>query len=775
MLRLENRYIPALLLIVILAFFAYANVKEIMQSIQDDGRMINISGKQRMLSQKLIVDAKNYLENEQLKTTFKSTIEQLQLSHELLTKNIKSQSLQELYFSDGLDKDIQNYLKGFKSILETKDENFLYILRDESKYILIKLDSAVKLYEHINQTKLATLQQRATNIFLLILILLALEAIFIFYPASQKIKSNTEHLQSELKDAFAFISEHISYSKTDSKGIIIDVSKAFCKASGYTREELVGEPHNIIRHPDMPSSAFKNLWDTIEQGKTWQGEVKNKTKNGGFFWSRSIISPMYNEKNKIVGYHAVRENITDHKIAEELHDNVNLLLDNANDGFIPFDFNFKILDGYSLQAKKILEDEYLIDKNITNILFKNDEENKSLFIYGVESLKNCDEDSKDLVLSLLPQISTIKQKYITIEYKYINNNKMMLILNDRTQQNKLEEKLKIETEHNKMIINAAKRKNEFLDLNEKMKKFLALEKYPQIDELLRTLHTFKGLFAQEYFHMTPKTIHTIESKIEKSEEKELLARVLIKNDLKNSFEQDLSLIYSILGENFFIQDQYISISHNEYEQLKKNLANNDIPTLQTQVLSWKQKYLYEILLDFQQTIHEIAKNLFKPIYPLQIKGDYSLMLEENYFDFTDSLIHVFRNMLDHGIETQEERKLYKKDLIGTIKCTIINHTKDFTLIIEDDGRGLDIETIKSKLIENGILSKEEIDLKNEKEIFDTLFLKNFSTKNEVSEISGRGIGLDALAYEVKKLNGTINIETQTHKFTRFIFTIPKIS
>lgn len=775
MFRLENRYIPALLLIVVLAFFAYVNVKEIMQSIQDDGKIINISGKQRMLSQKLIIDAKNYLENEQQKTTFKATIEQLKLSHELLTKDIKFTSLQELYFTDGLDKDIQNYLQGFKTILETKDEKLLYTLRDESKYILIKLDSAVKLYEQINKNKLSTLQQRAINIFLLILILLALEAIFIFYPASKKINNNTEHLKTELKDAFEFISEHISYSKTDTKGIIIDVSKAFCKASGYTREELIGEPHNIIRHPDMPASAFKNLWDTIEQGETWQGEVKNKTKDGGFFWSRSVISPMYNENNEIVGYHAVRENITDHKIAEELHDNVTLLLNNANDGFIPFDFDFNILDGYSFQAKKILEDEYLRDKNIATILFKNNEENKSLFIYGIESLKNCDEDSKDLVLSLLPKISTIKQKYITIEYKYINNNKMMLILNDRTQQNKLEEKLKIETEHNKMIINAAKRKDEFLDLNEKMKRFIAKQSYPDIDELLRTLHTFKGLFAQEYFHATPKTIHAIESKIAESEEQELLAKVLIKNDLRNSFEQDLNLIYSILGENFFTKEQYISISHNEYEQLKKNLTNNDILTLQTQILSWKQKYLYEILLDFQQTINETSKKLFRPIYPLQIKGDYSLMLEEHYFDFTDSLIHVFRNILDHGIESQQERKLYKKDLKGTIKCTIINHTKDFTLIIEDDGRGLDIETIQSKLIENGIFSKEEINVMSEKEVLNTLFLKNFSTKNEVSEISGRGVGLDALAYEVKKLDGKINIETQAHKFTRFIFTLPKIS
>ena len=774
MFRLENRYIPALLLIVVLALFAYSNVKEIMNSIQNDGKIINISGKQRMLSQKLIIDAKNFLENEKLQSNLVETLQQLQNSHHLLTRDIEFTSLKELYFTDGLDRDIKNYIEGFKTLLQTKNENILHTLRDQSKYILIKLDSAVKIYEHINQTKLEKLRQRARFIFILMIILLILEAIFIFYPASKKINSNTEHLKTELKDAFEFISEHISYSKTDTKGVIIDVSKAFCKASGYKREELIGEPHNIIRHPDMPASAFKNLWDTIEKGETWQGEVKNKTKDGGFFWSRSIISPMYDEQNNIIGYHAVRENITDHKIAEELHDNVTLLLNNANDGFIPFDFNFKILDGYSYQAKQILEDNILINKNIANILFKNNEEEKSLFIYGIESLKNCDEDSTDLVLSLLPKVSTIKQKYITIEYKYIHSNKMMLILNDKTEQNKLEAKFKYETEHNKMIINAAKRKDEFVDLNNKMKKFLEKQNYSDIDELLRTLHTFKGLLAQEYFQSTPKTIHLIESKIAESKEKELLAKVLIKNDLKNSFEQDLSSIYSVLGESFFVQDQYISISHDEYEELKKNIANHDIPILQSQVLSWKQKYLYEILLDYQQIINETAKTLDKTIHPLQVKGDYSLMLEEYYFHFTDNLIHIFRNILDHGIESQEERKIYQKDIKATITCSIINHPNNFTLIIEDDGRGIDIESIKSKLIEQNLYSNNQLDLMSEKEILQTLFLKNFSTKNEISEISGRGVGLDALAYEVKKLGGSIDVETQAHKFTRFIFALPKI-
>ena len=104
---------------------------------------------------------------------------------------------------------------------------------------------------------------------------------------------------------------YIISSVTDTKGRIIDASDAFCTISGYTREELIGKPHNIVRHPDMPKSAFKELWSTIKQGKTWQGKVKNLKKNGGYYWVYANIEPVFDKKGKIVAYAAIRLDITD--------------------------------------------------------------------------------------------------------------------------------------------------------------------------------------------------------------------------------------------------------------------------------------------------------------------------------------------------------------------------------------------------------------------------------------------------------------------------------
>ena len=81
-------------------------------------------------------------------------------------------------------------------------------------------------------------------------------------------------------------------SQTDEKGRILFANDDFCKIAGYTLEELVGQNHNIVRHPDMPKAAFKELWDTVREGKIWTGYVKNKTKDNGYYWVFATVYPM---------------------------------------------------------------------------------------------------------------------------------------------------------------------------------------------------------------------------------------------------------------------------------------------------------------------------------------------------------------------------------------------------------------------------------------------------------------------------------------------------
>ena len=82
-------------------------------------------------------------------------------------------------------------------------------------------------------------------------------------------------------------------SQTDQKGIITFANHDFCKVSGYDLHELIGEPHSILRHPDMPKTAFKELWETVTSGKVWSGYVKNRTKDKKFYWVYAMVYPTH--------------------------------------------------------------------------------------------------------------------------------------------------------------------------------------------------------------------------------------------------------------------------------------------------------------------------------------------------------------------------------------------------------------------------------------------------------------------------------------------------
>ncbi|MFM2587062.1 methyl-accepting chemotaxis protein [Vibrio sp. TBV020] len=94
-------------------------------------------------------------------------------------------------------------------------------------------------------------------------------------------------------------------STTDLKGVITYSNAAFCRIAEYSEEELLGQNHNIVRHPDMPKAAFADMWSNLKQGKAWRGIVKNRTKSGGFYWVDAYVTPIF-EHNKVVGYQSVR-------------------------------------------------------------------------------------------------------------------------------------------------------------------------------------------------------------------------------------------------------------------------------------------------------------------------------------------------------------------------------------------------------------------------------------------------------------------------------------
>lgn len=127
-----------------------------------------------------------------------------------------------------------------------------------------------------------------------------------------------EELNEKSKRHLELIDKNVITSSTDLDGIITYASEAFCQICGYSKEELIGEHHRIVRHKDMPKSIYEEIWSTITQGKTWKGEIKNSKKDGGCYWVEATISPIYNRSGEKVGYTAIRQDITNQKLIEKI-------------------------------------------------------------------------------------------------------------------------------------------------------------------------------------------------------------------------------------------------------------------------------------------------------------------------------------------------------------------------------------------------------------------------------------------------------------------------
>ncbi len=281
-------------------------------------------------------------------------------------------------------------------------------------------------------------------------------------------------LNQELDALIDSFDTYVIASRTDLKGIITYSSKAYETISGYSKEELIGKPHNIVRHPDMPKSAFRDMWKTIQSEKLWVGEVKNLKKDGGFYWVKAFVAPYYNKDKTHIGYSAIRLDITAQKQVEKLHAQVNALLDNAGEGFLSFDQNLKCESSFSKECLEIFNTNNISGLDISELLYENDKKSRELFCEGIKKiLESKDDLSKDLILSLLPKEQNINQKIIHIEYKILEFDRFMIILRDITETKKLEKKLEKQNNIQKMIVSVVSNQDEFIELKLDFEDFMS--------------------------------------------------------------------------------------------------------------------------------------------------------------------------------------------------------------------------------------------------------------------------------------------------------------
>ncbi len=471
------------------------------------------------------------------------------------------------------------------------------------------------------------------------------------------------------------------------------------------------------------------------------------------------------------------------------------LLENLGQGFMIFDEEGVVKPG----STKIVQTFFGQDptgKNLADIFELNDEE-RARFKKWCQNVWTGKINFKDLV-ALAPQ-TYIKNNefYFSLEYRpiYKQDDKQVIqrvicIASDKTKEWELKKRALKEEErgitYNLIITNTI----EFLDLMmDAVDSFWNIQLYFEkeknrihLEEVFRKIHTLKARFS--YFKMSDfvKKAHAFEGYLSNLMEKESLdnddwgfcsQHLISLRKVVEDFQTENKNLLELANKVFFLEEGNFRTVKIETisDFLEKELGVNS-----KHYASFKNKFLLGPLnlrfKGFSSLIKQLSATQGKDTE--FIVSESSVVVNQDlYGPFVSSCIHIFRNAIDHGIESIEERVSKNKDPSGLIKVDISKiNENEIKITIEDNGRGIDPEKLRKVVNQSSSgLAKRFSNLKDE-DYIQVIFEQGFSSKEKVDEVSGRGIGLEAVKNEVIKLKGSVRVHSKIEEGTTFVICLP---
>ncbi|WP_338648334.1 chemotaxis protein CheA [Pseudomonas sp. ML2-2023-3] len=233
-------------------------------------------------------------------------------------------------------------------------------------------------------------------------------------------------------------------------------------------------------------------------------------------------------------------------------------------------------------------------------------------------------------------------------------------------------------------------------------------------------------------------------------------------------------IMNMVGELVLVRNRLVRLGLNSHdEDMAKALSNLDVVTadLQTAVMKTRMQPIKKVFGRFPRLVRDLARQLKKEI-SLELVGE-ETDLDKNLVEaLADPLVHLVRNAVDHGCETPEERAAAGKPSCGRVVLSAEQEGDHILLSISDDGKGMDANFLRSLAVKKGLMDKDAADRLSESDCYNLIFAPGFSTKTEISDVSGRGVGMDVVKTKIAQLNGSLSIESVLGRGSKIVIKVP---
>lgn len=460
------------------------------------------------------------------------------------------------------------------------------------------------------------------------------------------------------------------------------------------------------------------------------------------------------------------------------------ILNNVEQGFLNFKKDLLIQEEYSIQCEKIFND-IISYKKLSSILYPSDENMRKFIDELLVKIFEVDIAQRKLYLTLLPEEISINDRILSLFFKVVKDSKdediIMTIITDITEKRLLEKRMHEEQTILKMVVRAIINRDEFRSLVKEYEKFTSKpfknmhkEEY---EHIFRQIHNFKGNFSQYEMVSLVNNLNELENKL--YEGKYMFHIEDINGaELISWLRQDLDIIETYAGKDFMKDDEIFRVRKEKLieieNKIREVLPQNELKVILPLIRDLRSKPLKDLMRTYPDYVMKLSERLGKCVKPFEIVGDDIMIDADSYNDVLKAIVHIFRNCVDHGIETEDERLEAGKGEVGNITCEIRDLQEEFQIIISDDGRGIDIKRLEQKCLEKGLYTEEELSKINYEEKINLIFEQGISTKEEAGHISGRGVGMSAVKQSVEECGGRIDVDNREGYGIVFTITLPKL-